>query len=198
MSGYHANSPSDSRADAREISVYGGSASGSPRRVPRILVPSLKHGRKTLASVIGLRTRIEDETGSTNRVALRELTLHYTVKKTMRHVQLKTGTAKRPPNVSVARSLATKQSGCVIWISVAQELDMGPFFWFGGKPGEQLPPLDGFASPRRPTHRKDGVRPERKNHCLLPKARFERLDTLDGVLERLFGNLPVPADSRNP
>jgi hypothetical protein len=109
---------------------------------------------------------------------------------TMRHIQFKTGTSSRPPDVSIARSLAAKPSGCVIWIRVTPDLDdLKPFFWFGGVPGQPLPSLDSFASPRRATHNKDDVRPERVNHCLVPKAKFERVDTLDEILVKLFGEL---------
>src|SRR5467141_3677437 len=55
----------------------------------------------------------------------------------VRHIQLKTGTALAPGDVSVSRALADKPSGCVIWIRVTETLEMGPFFWFGGAPGER-------------------------------------------------------------
>jgi hypothetical protein len=45
----------------------------------------------------------------------------------VRHIQLKTGLAKRPGDVSVPMSLAEKPSGCVIWISVTEKLDLGPY-----------------------------------------------------------------------
>ncbi|WP_210248485.1 hypothetical protein [Methylobacterium sp. WL103] len=68
---------------------------------------------------------------------------------------------------------------------------MGPFFWFGGMPGEPLPVLDAYDSPRRATHNKAGERPVRKNHRLIPGRNFQRLDDFDQVLEALFGPLPA-------
>jgi len=108
---------------------------------------------------------------------------------TVRHIQLKTGLAKRPGNVSVPLSLAEKPSGCVIWISVTDKLDLGPYFWFGGAAGEPLPGVSGYSIPLRATHNKLGVRPPRPNHRLIPKVAFKRLDSLDDVLIELFGPL---------
>ena len=105
----------------------------------------------------------------------------------VRHIQFKTGTSRKPGNVSVAQALAEKPGGCVIWIRVSDDLDMGPFFWFGGTPGEPLPPIAQYPSPLRATHNKDGVRPPRPNHRLVPSSEFQAVATLDAVLELLFG-----------
>lgn len=108
----------------------------------------------------------------------------------VRHIQFKTGTSQKPGTVSVSRSLADKPSGCVIWIQVGADLGMGPFFWFGGEPGEPLPPIAGYPNPLRATHNKDGVRPIRQNHRAVPGVAFRRLETLRDVLDQLFGALP--------
>jgi hypothetical protein len=107
----------------------------------------------------------------------------------VRHLQFKAGQAPRPRKVSLARALAEKPSGCAIWISVSPELEMGPFFWLGGGPGEPLPSLDAYPASRRPTRNKDGERPVRQNHVDVPAAAFAKLDTLDDVLVALFGVL---------
>lgn len=108
----------------------------------------------------------------------------------VRHIQFKTGVRSRPQAVSVARALAQKPSGCVIWISVTLDLALGPFWWFGALPGEPLPDIAGLASPKRIGRRETGERPERINHIKVPGARFVHLGTLDAVLEQLFGVLP--------
>jgi len=105
----------------------------------------------------------------------------------IRHIQLKTGTSRKPSDVSVAQALGKKPSGCVIWIRVTEDLEMGPFFWFGGAPGEPLPAIDHFAVPLRATHNKQGVRPPRQNHRLVPGTEFEELEKLEDVLIKLFG-----------
>ena len=103
----------------------------------------------------------------------------------VRHIQFKTGTSPRPGDVSVSTALASKPSGCVLWIRISPELDMGPYFWFGGAPGVPLPLLDTYVSPRRPTHNAAGERPVRKNHRLIPGRDFRRLDDLEQVLTEL-------------
>ena len=113
-----------------------------------------------------------------------------TSRQIVRHVQFKTGTAKKPRKVSVALSLADKPSGCVIWIRLGADLESGPFYWFGGKPGKSLPPIAHYPKPRRSTHNKQGQRPDRQNHGNLPSSEFRLLPTLDDVLEALFGLVP--------
>lgn len=105
----------------------------------------------------------------------------------VRHIQFKTGTADKPDKVSVSRALTDKPSGCVIWIHVTDDLQMGPYFWYGGRPGEPLPSMDALVSPRRATHNKAGVRPVRQNHRLVPGEKFEKVETLEDVLARLLG-----------
>lgn len=109
----------------------------------------------------------------------------------VRHIQFKTGVRNKPSPVSVGSALAEKPSGCVIWISVTLELDMGPFWWFGGEPGEPLPDLSEFASPKRIGRNKEGERPLRANHRKVPARYFRRIDTIDAMLETLFGPLPT-------
>ncbi len=106
--------------------------------------------------------------------------------KIVRHIQFKSGTSDGPSRVSVAQALANKPSGCVIWIRVNNDLDMRPFFWFGGSPGEPLPPLTNFPSARRTTPNKDGIKPPRQNHRLVPGSKFLKLETLDEVIGKLF------------
>jgi hypothetical protein len=111
----------------------------------------------------------------------------------VRHIQFKTGIRSKPAPVSVGRALADKPSGCVIWICVTLDLDLGPFWWFGGAPGEPLPDLSGFASPKRIGRREGGDRPLRVNHSKVPARHFRRIDTMDAMLETLFGPLPNDA-----
>lgn len=105
----------------------------------------------------------------------------------VRHVQFKTGTSNKPGSVSIALALADKPSGCVVWIRVAADLELGPFFWFGGRPGEPLPPIAHYPNPRRPTRNKEGERPLRQNHRAVPASEFRLLPTLADVLEALLG-----------
>jgi hypothetical protein len=80
----------------------------------------------------------------------------------------------------------------VVWIGLNKEtLELGPFIWFGGKPDAPLPDISGYPNPKRATHNVEGVRPVRKNHHVLPPAAFTKLKTLDEVVARLFGELPI-------
>jgi hypothetical protein len=108
----------------------------------------------------------------------------------VRHIQFKTSMTRKPGAVSVPLALAAKPSGCVIWMRVAADLSIGPFYWFGGPPGEALPMIGHYPSPLRATHTKEGVRPVRQNHRTVPATEFRPLQTLDEVLEALFGSLP--------
>jgi hypothetical protein len=105
----------------------------------------------------------------------------------VRHIQFKTGTSKKPGDVSVSMALADKPSGCVIWIRVTEHLEMGPFFWFGGAPGEPLPPIGDYKTPLRATHNKKGDRPPRRNHRLVPSGKFEALEKMEDLLRKLLG-----------
>ncbi len=123
----------------------------------------------------------------------------------VRHVQFKTGSRfkkakngnlkeNKPSAVSVACSLARKPGGCVIWIAVTPDLDLGPFHWFGGEPGKPLPDISKFKKPKRIGRTAEGERPLRENHRLIPPAHFVRLASLEDVLAGLFGPLPEEGD----
>ena len=107
----------------------------------------------------------------------------------VRHVQLKAshhGAATAAVNVNVA--LAEKPSGCVIWIHFdPATLELGPFHWFGGTPGETLPSLASFKVARHPKANAQGIKSERPNIRRVPVANFERLATIEEVVARLFG-----------
>jgi hypothetical protein len=104
----------------------------------------------------------------------------------VRHIQLKTS-LKKPRKISIARSLAEKPSGCVIWIQITPDLKLGPYYWFGGTPGNRLPDISNFPNSMRPTRNKSGERPIRENYREVPLSKFERVGSLPEVLEKLFG-----------
>lgn len=106
-----------------------------------------------------------------------------------RHIQFKTGVGEKPVRVSIG-ALASKPSGCVIWIAVSLDLDLRYFWWFGGAAGQPLPDMSSLNRPKRIGRRQEGDRPERSNHRTVPAKMFRRVDSLDEVLEMLFGALP--------
>jgi len=107
----------------------------------------------------------------------------------VRHIQFKTGTSKKPGNVSVSRALGSKPSGCVIWIHINDHLDLGPFYWFGGAPSRPLPNIDHYKVSKHPRRNKKGEHPLRQNHRMVPGAKFEKLARIEELLMRFFGNL---------
>ncbi len=110
----------------------------------------------------------------------------------VRHIQLKAsyrGSATRRVNVNDA--LARKPSGCVIWMSFDPEtLDFDHFLWFGGSPGTKLPDLDGFSNATHTKHNAKGDKTERPNIRIVPRSEFDRIDTIEELVTKLFGVFP--------
>lgn len=106
-----------------------------------------------------------------------------------RYVQLKSsfrGSKTSQQNLQVG--LGAKPSGCVLWVFFDREtLELGPFYWFGGKPGRRLPDLTGFRVARHTKGDSSGVKKERPALRVVPKGRFEALESIGDVLGRLFG-----------
>lgn len=107
----------------------------------------------------------------------------------VRHVQLKTARlGGRRANVSVNIKLGEKPSGCVIWIYFDPgTMSLRQFFWFGGAPGKRLPALAGLKVGKHTKGDSTGHKAERPNIRVIPKGRFERIETVAGLVHRLFG-----------
>lgn len=111
---------------------------------------------------------------------------------TVRHIQLKAShnlatTAK----INVHLRLAQKPSGCVMWLRFDEAtLQLGPFLWFGAAPGEPLPSLDGLKVAKHAKANSAGKKTERPHLRQVPVARFTRLDSMEAVVEKLFGLAP--------
>lgn len=105
-----------------------------------------------------------------------------------RHVQLKAmrGDGRRM-DVNIHTALAAKPSGCVIWMLVdPANLTTTGFLWFGGRPGEPLPPL-GDRVVKHTKANADGVKTDRPGLREVRRSRFEKLQDIDQLIERLFG-----------
>ena len=105
----------------------------------------------------------------------------------LRYVQLKAshrGAATSSVQVNVR--LEQKPGGCVVWMRFdPATLRLGPFWWFGGPPGEQMPSL-GTKLGRHAKGNKNGIKSVRPNIRILPLARFARLSDIDAVTHELF------------
>jgi hypothetical protein len=106
----------------------------------------------------------------------------------LRHVQFKSSHRDaKTSNVSVSLNLAAKPSGCVIWVLFdAVTLELGPFRWFGGDPGEPLPSL-GDQVARHSKGNATGRKGERPNLRVVKRRVFINLKTMDEVVGKLFG-----------
>jgi hypothetical protein len=106
----------------------------------------------------------------------------------LRHVQLKASyRSAKTARVGININLARKPSGCVLWIWFDPDtMDLGPFLWFGGQPGEPLPSL-GDRVGKHTKGDRTGLKAERPNIRILAKGRFSVLATMDDVTQALFG-----------
>ena len=107
----------------------------------------------------------------------------------VRHVQLKTrklnGKASRQ---NVHNRLGEKASGCVVVILFDEDLRLGPFLYFGGKPSEPLPALDDFTCVKHTKRNMDGERSDRPDVLVVPHYKnFVRINSVADLVERLFG-----------
>lgn len=111
----------------------------------------------------------------------------------VRHVQLKASHSRAATaGVNINVELAQKPSGCVIWIFFhPTTLAFDRFLWFGGAPGEKLGCLEGFRIGRHSKGNAQGIKAERPAIRVLPRAAFEPLQSIDAVVQRLFGEVPI-------
>lgn len=111
-------------------------------------------------------------------------------RKIVRHIQFKAVTENsKTSNVTVSVKLMEKPAGCVIWIGVNPKLELISFRWFGDEPNRPLPDITNLKPAMQVRANAKGVKGERSNYRIIPKGRFKKLETLDQVLDRLFGGL---------
>ena len=107
----------------------------------------------------------------------------------IRHIQLKAShRGAATPGVGINVALAEKPSGCVIWIIFdPAQMEIGPFLWLGGSPGEPLPDLSRYPVGRHAKANAQGIKSERLNIRRVPKRSFEKISSIDDLAFRLFG-----------
>jgi len=107
----------------------------------------------------------------------------------IRHVQLKASFHDAAtPQVQIHLGLGDKPSGCVVWIMFNRDtLQLGPFLWFGGEPGQRLPAINAFKTATHNKRNSLGVKTQRANIRLIPKAEFEPIASIGELAIRLFG-----------
>ena len=111
-------------------------------------------------------------------------------RKIVRHIQFKTTMINgKAASIKASLKLMDKPSGCIICIIVTPELVLHSYLWLGGPPGQPLPYIQDMRVARHTKANAEGKKAERPDHRIVPRGRFERLGSLDEVLERLFGPL---------
>ena len=107
----------------------------------------------------------------------------------VRHIQLKSSfIGSRTSKQTIHLRMADKPCGCIIWVYFsADTLELGPFLFFGGKPGEPLPVLTDLKIARHTKADSSGYKSERQSHRIVPKKNFQRFGTLEELWVALFG-----------
>jgi hypothetical protein len=117
----------------------------------------------------------------------------------VRHVQLKaTFKGSTVNRFTINLGLAGKPSGCVVCMLFEQEsLNLGPFYWLGGKPGERLPDLGKFKTAKHTKGNSLGVKTERPNLRVVPLSAFTKVSGIPEIAALLFGphGQPVAGDA---
>jgi hypothetical protein len=107
---------------------------------------------------------------------------------TMRHVQFKSSyRGAKTASVKVHVNLAAKACGCVVWVMFdPATLELGPFRWLGGAPGERMAPL-GDRVARHTKADSRGRKAERPSHRVVRRSAFRELAAMEDVAAALFG-----------
>jgi hypothetical protein len=105
-----------------------------------------------------------------------------------RHIQLKCSrVGGSTADQTISLNLAAKPAGCVIWIILDDDLNFDHFLWFGGGPNERLPDIEILRTAKHSKGNALGVKLDRPNLRKIARNRFERVNTLEGLLDKLFG-----------
>jgi hypothetical protein len=67
-------------------------------------------------------------------------------------------------------------------------LELGPFAFFGGAPGQKLPNLAGMKVGKHTKGNAQGVKTERPNIRTIPLSKFEQVVSIEQIVTRLFGS----------
>lgn len=110
----------------------------------------------------------------------------------LRHVQLKTSKPDaKTSGQKVNIALANKPGGCIVWLVRHEDRQICrvrlSYLFFGGEPGQPLPPLEGFKVAKHTKANSDGVKTERTAVRVVPKSRFVPIPSTRELVERLFG-----------
>ncbi|MGP4713794.1 MULTISPECIES: hypothetical protein [unclassified Psychrobacter] len=106
----------------------------------------------------------------------------------IRHIQLKASKiGGKTSRQNINTRLASKPSGCVIWIVFDEDtLELKSFYFFGSEAGQ---PLNGLENAKVAKHTKgnaEGVKAERPNIRTINKGQFTKYDSIEALYDVLF------------
>lgn len=106
----------------------------------------------------------------------------------VRHIQFKHSRAdSKVTRQKINRALTRKPGGCVIWSMVDRDtMDLGPFYWLGGGPGDPLGDL-GDRIARHTKGDQHGAKAPRDAIRVMNRGQFEQVASMAGLAARLFG-----------
>ena len=91
------------------------------------------------------------------------------------------------PSQKIHTALASKPSGCVIWVYFDENsLDLGPFLFFGSSAVEPLPDISGFRVAKHTKANSEGFKAERPALRVVNKGQFARYETVRELFNVLF------------
>jgi hypothetical protein len=106
----------------------------------------------------------------------------------LRHIQLKgLGEGGRRSDFTLHQGLTSRPSACVI-ATVYDRTTLQPtgYRWLGGPPGVPIRQLGD-----RLAHHTRGAKGERPDHRTVRLSQFDRVETMDGLVDRLFGSASI-------
>jgi hypothetical protein len=111
----------------------------------------------------------------------------------IRHIQLKSSHREaKTARQNVHLRLADKPSGCVVWVLFDEStLNLGPFLWFGGLPGEPLPDIRSFPVAKHTKGNAQGVKAFKPNIRVVNRVQFQEITSVAELVERLFGSMSM-------
>ena len=106
----------------------------------------------------------------------------------IRHIQLKTSKfGAKTPSQKVNVRLASKPSGCIVWIIFDEEtLELCSFYFFGAEAGKPLAGLENAKVAKHTKASADGIKAERPNIRTISKVQFDRYDSIEALYNVLF------------
>ena len=106
----------------------------------------------------------------------------------IRHIQLKASKlGGKTSRQNIHTRLATKPSGCVIWIVFDEDtLELCSFYFYGSEAGKPLNDLGNVRVAKHTKGNAEGIKAERPNIRSINKGQFDRYDSIEALYNVLF------------